>query len=1420
MSRKANITVPQDWGASARNYANSVKENLDVLLGHRGHQIDRAVTFRDLLDSGVAKLADGVTITSFDGNAVSVDNNAADTQTFDTPPAPSTLTASGAFQNIILTWDLQTYTGHSHVEIWGHTSDVIASATLVASVSNYQKVYSDPVGGSFTRYYWIRAVNQDDLAGPFNSSTGTAATTQPDIGLLLTLLTNSITSSQLATSLATPIATIPTMTSNISSLDSFTGYTSSYSGSSLISRLGTAETSLSTAESDIDDAEAEIVSLLSSVSGLNTSVSNLSDSVADLTSGVSSVWVQNSAPVPGVSGIPDPIPDFSRWYDADNDNHPYYWDGDSWESLADARIADNATDITSLNTSMTNANTNITSNASSITALNSTTVTQGDSITSNSNDITVLNTEVLDAMQGNLWVASTAYALNTFIHYAARQYKVTTAGTTSTTAPTHTTGAAANGSATLTFIERGKLATSAALTSLTSTVTTNGTSIASNASDITTLNTGLTTANTNITANATAFSGLDTRVTSAEGTVTSHGHDLTGLSNTVHDALQGAAWAASTTYSSVDAYVHHQARQYQVTGTGTSGSTGPTHTTGSATNGNVTFAFIDRNKLATSVALSALSSTVTTNGNTTTSQGSSLDILNNDVYGTTSPDENTATLLATSSALSTLSSTVTTNGNNISSHSTDLNQLQNSVYGSTDPGGSPSLVLATSSALSGVQSDVTALDGTVTTHSADLTNLNNNIFDALSGTAWAATTAYALNAYVYHEFRQYKVTTAGTTGSTGPSHTTGAAANGSATLTYTDRTKLATSSALTALTNTVNAEAGYIDSLQLSVTTLEGSVYDESGELELATATAVELIENNVWGNGVTPGATNSKIDSLNTAVNDSETGLSVTSAAVGTLNTEVWGGATPGTAASRIDGLVSEVFNANGTARLATAAAFGELVTEVHGDGSAAASRIDGLDAEVFQGDGTSRLATAQALNVVQVEVFPDGTSAASRIDTLDAAVWTSGDPTQPLNFATASQMNTLTNEVFPDGLAEASKVEVISAQLWTDGDPDTALLLADATYTSNINAVVFPGGDQTATSKVDTLTNTVGEHTSSIQTQSETIDGLSSQYSVKIDNNGHVSGFGLSSTLVDGTPTSSFIVRADRFAIVTADTPAENTLSPVTNQTNEIIVPFAVQDSETTLNGVTVPAGVYMDTAFIKNGSITSAFIGNATIDDAKISDLSATKLTAGQIDASIITVTDINASLITVGLMQADRILLDGVSMDTELDGSIRRLTIKDLGVETLKIAGNAVTIPTAMFAAGSVVRSAPSTSYSAWTELAQLPWTSTGAQTLVHFYCDGEETTSRPGEFQIRLLLGPDENNLTEVTVFASRYMEGDNNNPSQTTPFGFSRILSLSAGGLTAGSRVIRVEVRGKQLGGGSSSGTFSNRSFMALETKK
>jgi uncharacterized coiled-coil protein SlyX len=222
--------------------------------------------------------------------------------------------------------------------------------------------------------------------------------------------------------------------------------------------------------------------LNSSIGSLSTAFSNLENTLVDLTSGVSDVYVQATPPVAGVGSIPDPIPTFSRWYDSDDSNEPYYWTGSEWVSLADPRIASNAASIVTLQSGLNTANSNISGNSSAISVLDATTISQGNSIASLSSDVTTL--------QSNLTTAE------------------------------------------------GDIVTNAsAISGLTTRVTTAEGEITSQASDITTLETTVNDPTTGVSANATAISGLDTRVTANESSITSQASQTTAINASLSDLL-------------------------------------------------------------------------------------------------------------------------------------------------------------------------------------------------------------------------------------------------------------------------------------------------------------------------------------------------------------------------------------------------------------------------------------------------------------------------------------------------------------------------------------------------------------------------------------------------------------------------------------------------------------------------------------------------------------------------------------------------------------------------------------------------------------------------------------------------------------------------------------------------------------------
>lgn len=255
-NNRSNLGVPAGWSHQDRRFGESLKQNLDVLVGQRGDKLDRAVTFRDLLDSGIVVLASG--ITNFDGDASAIGLTQL-VPNLDIPPAPTNLTANGAFQNIIIGFDLKLYQGHSYVELWRNTTDSIATATLSAQISGFTGTYADPVGSGSTFYYWVRAVNQNGIFGPYNSSAGTLGQTAPDVQLLLDTLNGAITSSELAISLSTPIAAIPGI-----------------------------QTSLGSINSDLSGINTDISGINTDISGINTDISTLSSNVNTITTTLAS----------------------------------------------------------------------------------------------------------------------------------------------------------------------------------------------------------------------------------------------------------------------------------------------------------------------------------------------------------------------------------------------------------------------------------------------------------------------------------------------------------------------------------------------------------------------------------------------------------------------------------------------------------------------------------------------------------------------------------------------------------------------------------------------------------------------------------------------------------------------------------------------------------------------------------------------------------------------------------------------------------------------------------------------------------------------------------------------------------------------------------------------------------------------------
>lgn len=266
--------VPAKISAELRQYLTSIGEALEIRLGRKGDPRDRAVTLRELTDGDLNNTTlrvGGVTTT---GPASTSGGGTSST----TPVTPVGFLVTGGFANISLRWNWpgSNYSGHSLTEIWRNTVDVRASATRIGISPG--TTFVDYCGGNQTFYYWIRHVNIDGVAGPYNATAGTLGQTQPDTTYLISLLAGSITSSELAGSLATPIALIP-------SLENFVGYDVTYTGNSLITRMGSVETVAGAAATSAQ-LQQEVSTLTTADSAITSSVTTLTATVNDPTTGL------------------------------------------------------------------------------------------------------------------------------------------------------------------------------------------------------------------------------------------------------------------------------------------------------------------------------------------------------------------------------------------------------------------------------------------------------------------------------------------------------------------------------------------------------------------------------------------------------------------------------------------------------------------------------------------------------------------------------------------------------------------------------------------------------------------------------------------------------------------------------------------------------------------------------------------------------------------------------------------------------------------------------------------------------------------------------------------------------------------------------------------------------------------------------
>lgn len=222
--------------------------------------------------------------------------------------------------------------------------------------------------------------------------------------------------------------------------------------------------------------------------------------------------------------------------------------------------------------------------------------------------------------------------------------------------------------------------------------------------------------------------------------------------------------------------------------------------------------------------------------------------------------------------------------------------------------------------------------------------------------------------------------------------------------------------------------------------------------------------------------------------------------------------------------------------------------------------------------------------INGAESTIVSLGQTTASQAQTLNSLTTRVGgaeSSISTLNTTTANQANSLSSLSSRIGSAESA----ITSEQTTRANADNALSTKIDTQMSAVNKSIAAVQTEVKTAttntsalstKVDSLNTTLGSVSTAVQTEAtarQTADNdMYAKYTVKIDQNGYVSGYGLMSTANNSTPMSEFIVRADRFAI---GSPSGYGIPPK--------IPFIVKTTSQTVGGKYIPPGVYISDGFI---------------------------------------------------------------------------------------------------------------------------------------------------------------------------------------------------------------------------------------------
>jgi hypothetical protein len=247
----------------------------------------------------------------------------------------------------------------------------------------------------------------------------------------------------------------------------------------------------STLQARIADIDLNAEAIVTLGESLQVQLNTLAQGVA------AAVYIQATEPVPGVGGIPNPIPEGARWYDSDDNNAAYIYTAGVWVDINDPRIGNNAAAISVLQVD---------------TADNAAAIVAESLVRSNADSATASTLALIGAENAG----GTAFIIDL---------------TTAYVGPTESLGSRFTTLSAATAAAQADADTNAADIITEQTARTNADSAI--ASDVTALDVRVTSAEGDIVANAAALSTLQTDVSTNAGNISSNASSITTLQTDV-----------------------------------------------------------------------------------------------------------------------------------------------------------------------------------------------------------------------------------------------------------------------------------------------------------------------------------------------------------------------------------------------------------------------------------------------------------------------------------------------------------------------------------------------------------------------------------------------------------------------------------------------------------------------------------------------------------------------------------------------------------------------------------------------------------------------------------------------------------------------------------------------------------------------